>query len=256
MDEVARHSKSLMVVIAICAFTPLAQSALAKTNGWIAERFDQVAGKGTVRCSDIGYSSVSENIGYATVCSGPSWCVFVKNPGKKLYFVASTGTQVKHFTGFSLIKSLSTRMSVDLKWQRAYSTNFLGHPIAVWRAPTGKIRSSTNSTDLPGAKFEGFEYWAAEDIPIPESIASFNHTVHGWPVVKLMPMRFLRYQPRHKVETILETESIKPANLPAACFQIPKDYKLAKNEAEVATNTQNLQWIFEGLDSKPDKHGR
>jgi hypothetical protein len=251
MADKTTASKSLIVVIAICACSSFAQSAQAKTNGWIVERYDQFAGKGTVRCSELGYSSVSANIGYDTVCSPPTWCVSVKNAGKKLYFVASNGTQVKHFTGFALLKSISTRVTVDdLKWQRAYSTTFLGHPIAVWRGSTGKTVSSTH---LPAPKFEGFEYWAAEDIPIPASVASFNHTVHGWPIVKLLPMRYLRYQPRQKVETILETESIKRADLPAVCFQIPKDYKLAKNEAEVATNTQNLQWIFEGLDTKPEK---
>lgn len=235
------------LVLLLHIFVDAIKPALsANSNGWIQKRIDGSKGKFTILVTDQDCLARAEDAGWAVALTPPNHNLVIYSDTRKNYYLLSAGTKVRHTSGLSLIKAISTSAAA-LNWQLAYKTKYQGHPVDVWRA----TRNGAPISKSPSAKFDGFEFWAASDVLIPQAIVNLNIDAHGWPDTRALPLRYMEVSVHDQPRLLLTTISLERANIPASKFLVPKNYTRAKSELEVATSTANLGDLMDDWQEMP-----
>jgi hypothetical protein len=232
-------------VVALLFFPNASEAGEARNNGWIIDGCDLNNGNFSSRISNTWLSWVNQTVGYVMVSGPPNGTIYVYNDKKKNYFCYGDG---KHASTYRLMKFLNTS-GISLHWQKVYSSKYLGHSVDVWRADQygGAVKTE------PGAKFDGYEFWAATDMHINPSVMAMNRAVHGWPDVSAVALRYFHCYWTGKRTAIVDVKSIRPAFVPDSAFRVPKGYKRSENEMEVVTKMLDLGDFFKDFASDPEK---
>src|SRR5271168_5334121 len=205
------------------SFVAASQIALAAaSNGWIQERFDDSKGHFTIYVTANAVCSRNEDAGYAVVQAVADPTLYIYSDRRRNYYPLSAGTELKRTSSFMLMKAIATSIN-PLDWHLAYKTSFRGHPTEVWRATKNGSPIKKSESD----RFDGYEFWAASDIPIQPGFVKLSRDANGWPETKGLPVRYARIFLTEKPRELLATMELKRAYIPPSTFLVPKAYKKA-----------------------------
>jgi hypothetical protein len=236
----------LPLIVLLSIFVDERQAVLAadKSNGWIQKRFDGSKGKFTIYITDDANCTRNEDADYAVVQRPKVRELVMYSDKRKNYYTLSAGDGLKHTSGLALMKLISTS-TAPLTWQPAYKSQYMGHPIEVWRATQGGSPISKSASD----RFDGYEFWAASDIHIQPEFVKLGRSAHGWPNTNALPLRYLRVYPSGRPpRELASTTELKRGYIPPSTFTVPKSYKKAGSELEVASDTHNLKDMMQEWD--------
>ncbi|CAN5252167.1 hypothetical protein BH11CYA1_BH11CYA1_39260 [soil metagenome] len=218
------------------------RSEEAKVPGWITDQYGNLIKHSRFSITAKGFRSDCIEAGYSLVAEAPKWNFFIFNDNSKTYFPFSTAPgKVTAAGSTSLLRATVMRNTAESIWTRGYQSKSLGHPVTVWKT----LPKYKNATD-----YHVSELWVANDIAISPAAGRFGYCVNGYPKELLnMPFHLFILSPSGGKEVVMQTKSIKQAQLSPAIFKVPKGYKLAKSEMEVVMNTEDLTNIMDGLGS-------
>jgi hypothetical protein len=211
----------------------------AKSNGFIQKRFDGTKGRFTIFVTKQAMASRNESAGWTLVTGPPDGILYIYSDVRKNYYPLTQGAKVKRSSSISLMRAIMTS-TTSLTWHQAFKTELMGHPVQVWRA-TNHGEPISKSRD---ANFNGYEYWEEKDAQLPPQAIALNVAAHGWPNTSGLPFRFVQTFANGRRRMLIETSDITRAYIPPETFVVPKSYKKAKSEFDVANNIGGLDEVM------------
>lgn len=217
--------------------------AAHKPNGLIVRQSREMTGEAVIYTSPNGRRFDSLTGGFSMVSTPPDWKVYIFNEKKKLYKLCVVKDQVKFKSNrMAIFHDAIMQTAKDLVWKKVRSTQFLDHPVDVFRSNYKTLPATARSKPESLA----VEYWVATDLTDADPIVLFNNVVNGWPKVNGMALRCIKiYKGGGHPETVMETKSIKPAYCPDSIYRIPAGFKETEDEMAILMNLDLLKDLLD-----------
>ena len=178
-----------------------------------------------------GVKCINPKQGIGWIAKGPNWNIIFFNEKTKLYYPLSSSTWHTKISKNGLLPS-------NVSWCKISSGN-----IASLKASEYKMINQASSSYSD--KWLSATYWLADEINVPPSLAQLISSTCGLPKSNSIPLKLDYISKNGESENLLSTYRQQSSNIPAAYFNLPSGYSLAKNEVNVLMTPSNKALLDE-----------
>jgi hypothetical protein len=225
-----------LILLSVSFFGLCVAEGMTREMGWILTQSADPFGDQYVYLSNEGVKCYNPARGIGWVATSPNWNVTLFNDQTKLYYPFS----YKTFKNWIEQMRQHKLTSSDIHWSKIGSCSITGARATEYKASDTAVTSSVSC-------------WFADDIKVPSSLAQLINSVCGLPASDSIPLQLYQYDRYGRPAALLKTYRQQQAVIPQQTFYLPRNYKLAKDQAEIALSKQNLAALRKAVNQNNGK---
>ena|GEM_PF-839429 len=238
------YAKPLLTVLFICALaeshalaTPAAPAAhpAQAEQALLLKQKSILVGRGDLLIAKSGVKFTMPEKQFELIMSAPKWQLRIVNRIDKLYLDVDRDKWAprEEFTS-ALYRSVNFRV---LKLVGREPKEIQGLQSILMH-----MRGEQYPKDRPLGKWERLavasaDYWGLKDARLTPSAIALMERIYGMPATGLLPLQLKGLNNKGTPLNELTLISVTKTSSTAADFQLSKEYKMAKNESQVVTNS-------------------
>ncbi len=216
----------------ILLFSAAAAPAFAQEKGWILTQRSTSMGDLYTYVSPSGLKWTVPKVGANIVTMAPSWNVTMFNDKTKSFFTTTFAEWKRQITKNDQ-RALEMRSN---PWSKGGAGAVAGLKATqyVMRVEPGKGAGKLRSV-------REAECWVADEITVPDAVASMLSDTYGMPKTKFFPLRLTYKTADGKSGVGLDTYRSQSSAMPPNYFAAPQGYTAVKSQAEVFMDDETKQ---------------
>lgn len=214
--------------------------AHADEKGWILTQRSASMGDLYTYVSPNGLKWNAPKFGANIATTGPGWNVTMYNDKTKSFYTTTFAEWKKQITKNDT-RALQMRSN---PWTKGTASSVAGLRATQYVMKVAPGRGAGRPRSVSEA-----QCWVADDITVPDAIASLLSDTYGMPKTKFFPLRLTYKTADGKAGVGLDTYRSQSSNIPDNYYAAPQGYVAVKSQAEVFMDDETKQ-LFNDMASE------